>query len=87
MIARLTSDQLRKMADQLDAWTMLTKSGGIHPPVNSSIVVHDKNGKPVRAAYIYWWEDERRFMAEIPSFRPQSELPLIWHSDDNRKEV
>lgn len=74
MIARLTSMQLRKLADQVDAFTALAEAGADHPQPNTVLRV---NG--VALAYLAWWEDQRQHSAEFVSFTPGAAEPLCWH--------
>jgi hypothetical protein len=74
MIARLTSAQLRKLADQVDAYTALAHAGADHPAPNTVLQVDG-----VALAYLAWWEDQRQHLAEFISFTPGDAPPLVWH--------
>lgn len=73
-IIRLTAEQLRKIADQLDAYTALVGAGANHPDSNTVITVDD-----LKVAYLHWWHSEGQFMAEFISFVPGDAEPLFYH--------
>lgn len=77
MIARFTAEQLRKIADQLDAYSALKAAGAEHLPPNTVIRV---DGRPL--AYAHWWEDGEQWMAEVISFTPGEAEPLAYHEDE-----
>jgi len=76
VIIRLTADQLRKIADQLDAYTALVAAGANHPAPNTVITVED-----LKVAYLHWWHSQEQFMAEFVSFVPGDAEPLYYHED------
>ena len=76
MILRLSSDQLRRMADQLDALTAMEAAGADHLPPNTQIRV-DR----AALAYAHWWQDEERYLAEFIDFAPGNASPLIYHQE------
>jgi hypothetical protein len=77
MIARLTSAQLRKLADQVDAYTALHHAGAPH---SSSQTVLRVDGAAL--AYLAWWDDREQHLAEFISFTPGDAEPLCWHGRD-----
>ena len=81
MIIHLTSDQLRKIADQLDAYSALEEAGAEHQRPNTVVVVDD-----VKVAYLHWWQDREIYMAEFISFRPGDATPLYYHEDATRAD-
>lgn len=76
MIIRLTSDQLRKIADQVDAHTALHAAGAEHPVSNTVISVDGE-----KLAYLAWWQDREMHTAEFISFVPGDAQPLRYHED------
>lgn len=74
VIARLTAEQLRSLADQLDAHTTIKRAGGRHLPSDTVLTV---NG--AQLAYAHWWQDGEQWMAEFICFTPGDAEPLIWH--------
>lgn len=74
VIIRLTADQLRKIADQLDAYTALEAAGANHPTSNTVITVDE-----LKIAYLHWWDSQAEFMAEFISFQPGDAEPLYYH--------
>lgn len=74
VIIRLTSEQLRMLADQVDAYTALHHVGAEHPAPNTVLSVHGR-----KLAYLAWWEDEEAHMAEFLSFVPGTAEPLDYH--------
>lgn len=66
MIIRLTSDQLIKLAKQLEALNKLHHEGGDRDIPSNRVLKVD--GKPL--AYIYWWQDKEEYMAEFLDFKP-----------------
>lgn len=76
LIARLTADQLRKIADQLDAYGALINAGARRIPGDGVIEV---DGDAL--AYLYWNGVSERYMAEWTNFTPGSSVPLIWHGE------
>lgn len=81
MIARFSAEQLRKLADQLDALTDLVRAGANHIASGSVISVDGK-----RLAYLYWNDTRENYMAEVISFTPGESEPLVWH-DENEAGV
>lgn len=79
MIARLTSDQLRKLADQVDAYTALHRADAPHPRPNTVLSVDG-----VALAYLAWWQDREMHLAEFISFTPGDASPLCWHDDTTK---
>lgn len=77
MILRLTAEQLRKVADQLDAHTALKAAGADHLPANTVIRVDGQ-----RLAYLHWWEDAEQWTAEFIDFRPGNAEPLDYHDPE-----
>src|SRR5262245_14607377 len=75
-IIRLTADQLRKIADQLDAYTALEAAGANHPAGNTVITVDD-----LKVAYLHWWHSDGQFMAEFINFVPGDAEPLYYLED------
>lgn len=75
MIIRFTSEQLRKMAAQLDALTMMEANGAEHVADNTIISVDG-----VALAYAHWWDAERCYMAEVIDFTPGQASPLSYHT-------
>lgn len=82
MIARLTSAQLRKLADQVDAYTALHHADAPHPSSNTVLRV---DGEAL--AYLAWWQDREQHMAEFISFTPGTAEPLCWHGHGGATEV
>jgi len=78
VIIRLTADQLRKIADQVDAYTALEESGADHQKPNTVITVDG-----LKVAYLHWWQDREAYMAEFISFRPGDAEPLYYHKDQS----
>ena len=76
MILRLTSEQLRKIADQIDAHTAAEKAGADHLPPNTVVRVDGRN-----LAYVHWWQDAETYMAEFISFTPGDAEPLAYHDE------
>jgi hypothetical protein len=74
MIARLTAENLRRLADQVDAYTALVAADGTRPAPNTTLTI---DGDPF--AYLAWWEDGAQYLAELISFTPGDATPLIWH--------
>lgn len=74
LILRLTSDQLRKIADQLDAHTALKQAGADHPQSSTVLSVDGE-----KLAYLHWWDSGEQFMAEIINWTPGSATPLRYH--------
>lgn len=74
VIIRLTSDQLRKLADQVDAHTALARAGADHPSANTVLTVDGR-----KLAYLAWWHDEDCHMAEFINFVPGDAEPLSYH--------
>jgi len=79
MILTLRSDQLRALADQLDAHTALERAGADHMPHHSVLTVW---AKPL--AYLHWWQDEECYLAQFTSFTPGSATPLPYHDETPR---
>lgn len=77
VIVRLTAEQLRKLADQVDAYTALSAAGADHPAPNTVISVDGQ-----KLAYLHWWHDREEHMAEFISFVPGDAEPLLWHHKD-----
>lgn len=65
MIVQLTTDQLRKLADQVEAYTQIMNAGGRITNLSQQLYVDEK---PV--AYLHWWEDAREFLCEFLDFAP-----------------
>lgn len=65
MIVRLTSEQLIKLARQLETLNRLREEGGVDAPSNRVLIV---DGWPL--AYTYWYQDGEEYMAEFLNFRP-----------------
>ena len=65
MIKRLTSDELRNLADQLDSIRNITKKSGIYFDSNTVLTI---NGIP--KSHLFWWEDGCQYMAEFLDFVP-----------------
>ena len=59
MIQPLTSDQLRKVADQVDAWTAIAWAEGDSPTAILRV-----NGVPT--ARLLWWEKKKIYLADFP---------------------
>lgn len=74
VIIRLTSDQLRKLADQVDAHTALHRAGANHPSANTVLTVDER-----KLAYLAWWHDQDEHMAEFTNFVPGDAEPLDYH--------
>lgn len=74
VIIRLTSDQLRKLADQVDAYTALAAAGAEPHHANTVLSVDGE-----KLAYLAWWQDEQMQMAEFTSFVPGDAEPLRYH--------
>jgi hypothetical protein len=74
VIIRLTSDQLRKLADQVDAHTALKQAGADHPAPNTTLSVDGE-----KLAYLHWWQSGDSHMAEFTSFVPGDAEPLAFH--------
>lgn len=77
VIIRLTSDQLRKLADQVDAYTALAAAGAEHHGANTVLSVDGE-----KLAYLAWWQDEEMHTAEFTSFVPGDAEPLRYHYED-----
>lgn len=77
MILRLSAEQLRSIAAQLDAHAAMEAAGADHLATNTVISV---NGR--RLAYAHWWEDGEQYLAEIISFTPGTADPLDYHEAD-----
>lgn len=75
MIARLTAEQLRSLADQLDAHTKITAAGGRFLGSNTVLTVDG-----AQLAYAHWHQDGARWLAEFICFTPGDAEPLIWHA-------
>lgn len=75
-IARFTADQLRKIADQLDAYGALKAAGADHIQSGTVVTVDE-----LKVAYLYWWHDREQYMAEFISFAPGDAEPLYYHED------
>ena len=69
MILRCTSEQLRKLADQADAYTAIAAAGG-KPPESGTVLEVDGQ----KIAYLFWWEDKQRYLVEFLNFKPVSEV-------------
>ena len=65
MILRFTSDQLRRLANQVDAYTQIQLAGGAISDLSGPLFLEDK-----KVAYLFWWEDERTFLCEFLDFEP-----------------
>lgn len=78
MILRLTADQLRKLADQVDALTAFKVAGGTQVPAVLS--VDDE-----ALAYTAWWEDRQQVMAEFIDFTPGKSPPLSYHDQERTR--
>lgn len=76
MIVRLTSEQLRKLADQVDAYTALSAAGANHPPSNTVLTVDGQ-----KLAYLAWWQDREDHLAEFICFTPGDAEPLRYHQN------
>lgn len=76
VIIRFTSDQLRKIADQLDAYTALEVAGADHQKPSTVVTVDE-----LKVAYLHWWHDRQQYMAEFISFVPGDAEPLYYHED------
>lgn len=76
VIIRFTAGQLRKIADQLDAYTALEAAGADHQKPNTVIVVDE-----LKVAYLHWWQDREEYMANFISFRPGDADPLYYHEE------
>lgn len=76
MIIRFTSEQLRKLADQVDAYTALSAAGAEHPRPNTVLSVDGR-----KLAYLAWWQDREEHMAEVICFVPGDAEPLEYHAD------
>lgn len=74
VIIRFTSEQLRKIADQVDAFTALEEAGADHQAPNTVLTVDG-----LKVAYLHWWDSEEQYMAEFISFRPGDAEPLYYH--------
>lgn len=77
VIVVLTSDVLRKIADQLDAHTALKAAGAEFLSLEHVISIDGEN-----YAYLGWWEDRQEHTAQITSFVPRTSTPLRWHLKD-----
>jgi hypothetical protein len=77
MIARFSAEQLRKIADQLDAFSALSAAGADHLPPNTVIRVDG-----AALAYAHWWQDAQAWTAEVISFTPGDAEPLAYHDAD-----
>lgn len=80
MIIRLTADQLRKLAGQLEAYRELKTSGAAHPSSNTVLAVDG-----VALAYLHWWDSAEAFTAEFIDFTPGSAVPLAYHETQEEK--
>lgn len=78
MILKLTADQLRKLADQVEAHTALKAAGAEHPHCNTVLTVDGK-----KLAYLAWWQDREEHLAEFICFPPGDAEPLSYHGEDN----
>ncbi len=78
VMARLTSEELRKLADQVDAYTALERAGANHPPPNTVLTVDGR-----KLAYLHWWHSEEQHMAEFISFTPGDAEPLDYHGEQS----
>jgi len=76
VIVRFSSEQLRKLADQLDAYTQLESAGAEHPEPNTVLSVDE-----CKLAYLHWWQDKECFLAEFISFVPGDATPLSYHEN------
>lgn len=76
MILRLTSQELRKIADQLDALAAMEAAGADHLPSNTVIRVDGR-----KLAYAAWWEDGEAYTAEVIDFTPGDAEPLDYHGE------
>jgi hypothetical protein len=76
MIIRLTAEQLRKIADQVDAYTALEASGADHQKSNTVITVDG-----VKIAYLHWWDSKEQYMSEFICFTPGDAEPLEYHEE------
>ncbi len=65
MIVRVTSDQLRNLADQIDGYTRIMRAKGTVENLAGPLYV---KGEPI--AYLHWWEDQRTFLCEFLDFKP-----------------
>jgi hypothetical protein len=74
VILRLDSGELRRLADQIDALTMMEAAGADHLPSNTQIKL---DGRPL--AYAHWWEDGQQYLAEFINFTPGNADPLLYH--------
>lgn len=79
LILRLTSEQLRKLADQVDAYTALHEAGAEHPKPNTVLTVDRQ-----KLAYLAWWQDGEQHVAEFSSFAPGDAEPLRYHEEEWR---
>lgn len=77
MILRLTAEQLRKLADQVDALTAMERAGADHLESGTVLKV---DGEAL--AYTYWWDDADSHVVEFINFTPAHEPPLAYHSPD-----
>lgn len=67
MIKRLTAEELREIAFQLDGINQIINhgnNGAIIPPY--TVLTVNKEPK----AYLYWWDAERKYIAEFLDFTP-----------------
>lgn len=78
VMARLTSDELRKLADQVDAYAAMKHAGANHPPTNTVLAVEGR-----KLAYLHWWDSADQFMAEFISFTPGDAEPLDYHEEQS----
>lgn len=78
VIIRLTAEQLRKIADQVDAYTALSAAGAEHPSADTVISVDGD-----KLAYLAWREDLGEHQAEFISFTPRDAPPLRYHEQNN----
>ncbi len=74
MIVRFGSDQLRRMAEQLDALSRMEAAGADHLAPNTPIRLDG-----AALAYAYWWDDGQQYLAEIINFPPGDAQPLAYH--------
>jgi len=65
MIVRRTPEQLRKLADQADAYTAIAVAGGKSPESGTVLEVDGQ-----QMAYLFWWEDQQKYLVEFLDFNP-----------------
>lgn len=75
MILRLTAEQLRKLADQIEALTTMERAGADHLPSDTVLKVDG-----VALAYTYWRDDDDAYVVEFIDFTPGDAPPLAYHT-------